>query len=242
MKIGRNKSSFSEHGVSIVKTRLYRLLRTLLTKNWPFYLQSVTEAINNSKNSGIGGLKPAQIKGPEDDPLVDKAIGYKLEVDVDTQKRNQRKYENDKRNIQVGSYVYVDFPPDSFEKSFDTKRNQLFIVNRIDAGKFPAIYKVEDLMGTIQPGWFYKEQLLPTSKPEANSFFKVEKIVKKRTRKGKKELFVKYLHYPAKFNQGSFIEWINRVDKFYYTLSCYYIPTCSMSLLLFYFSFPDWQI
>ncbi len=103
----------------MVKRRLYRLMRTLLTANWPKYLQTVVKALNNTPNAGIGYLKPAEIQSPMDDPKVDAAIGVPEDVSPEEQKYNQAEYEigND---LQVNDHVYLDFPPATMEKGFDS--------------------------------------------------------------------------------------------------------------------------
>ncbi len=138
VKTGANKASFSEHAILIIKRRLFRLMRTLLTKDWPHYLPKVVEAINNSKNPAIGGLLPAEIKSNVDDVLVDAAVGLQEDVDFEKQKKNQAAYERKQNNLQVGDYVYVPaFPPSPLDKSFDSKvkkiwfRYECFLLNNI---------------------------------------------------------------------------------------------------------------
>ncbi len=176
-------------------------MRTLLTKNWPKYLPKVVDALNQSPNSAIGGLRPGNIKSPMDDPKIDAAVGYRPEVPVSVQKKNQKEYEKNRNNLQVENHVFLDFTPTTFDKAFDTKRNQIFRIMRIDAGKNPPLYKLKDLMGKPIKGYYYAEQLLKTTKPKRNEYFKVEKILGERIKKGKTEVLVKYLHYGPKFNR-----------------------------------------
>ena len=91
-----------------------------MTRNWPKYLKRVTNAINNSPNSAIGGLKPGSINSTMDSTRIDEKIGFKEDVPVEEQKKNQVKYErqNKKTSIQVGNYVYLDYVPSAFDKSF----------------------------------------------------------------------------------------------------------------------------
>ncbi len=175
-----------------------------MTRNWPRYLNRVVTAINNSPNSAIGGLRPAIIKSPEDGPLIDKAIGIKLDTPVNTQNKNQKEYEQGPlRNtrIQVGNYVYLDFAPKPMDKSFDTKRNEIYKVIRIDAGKKPVLYKLANIMNVPLKGYYYSEQLLKTTKPKSNEYFAIEKILEEKNIRGKDYVFVKYLHYSDKFNK-----------------------------------------
>ncbi len=105
----------------MVKRRLYRLLRTLQIKNWPRYLDSVEKALNNSPNAAIGFLKPSSISSPLDDPQIDAAIGVPEDKTFQEQRKNQAEYEKmGESSLQVGDHVYMDFPPATLEKGFDT--------------------------------------------------------------------------------------------------------------------------
>ncbi len=57
------------------------------------------------------------------------------------------------------------------------------------------------------PGNYYKEQLLLTKPPEAGRYFRIESIVKSKVENGELLHYVKYLHYPRKFNK-----WIRESD------------------------------
>ena len=43
---------------------------------------------------------------------------------------------------------------------------------------------------------FYEKELTKSPAPKPDNYFNVEKILKERKIKGKKEYFVKYLYYP----------------------------------------------
>ncbi len=200
IKTGRHKAAFAEKGIQIVKRRLFRLLRTLRKENWPDYLESVVKAINNSPNIAIGFLRPSEIKAPEDDPKVDKAKGLKEDVSFQDQEEKQKKYERNSSLLQKGDHVHADFGPSVFAKGFDSPNYQLYKISRVDAGKFPVLFKLEDLAKDPVPGYFYKEQLTKALPPKDGTF-RVEKIIKEELRKGKPYVYVKYHHYPNKFNQ-----------------------------------------
>lgn len=51
------------------------------------------------------------------------------------------------------------------------------------------------------PGWYYAQQLKPAIKPTRSTDWLIEDVLKKRTVRGKKQVLVKYLFYPPKFNQ-----------------------------------------
>ena len=205
VKTGRHKAAFAEKGIQIVKRRLYRLLRAFTTQNWPKYFSQVVLAINKSPNPAIGNLRPSDIKTPEDDPKVDRAHGLKEDVSFQQQKVNQKKYEAKKSVLQKGDHVHAEFGPQSFEKSFDSPNYQLFRIARVHAGKMPILYKLEDLKGDPVVGYFYKEQLTKANEPKNGETFRIDKILKEEKINGVDSIYVKYLHYPPKFNQ-----WIPR--------------------------------
>lgn len=51
------------------------------------------------------------------------------------------------------------------------------------------------------PGSYYKQQLKTAPKPTDATYWTVEKVLKRRTVRGKEEVLVKFLFYPPKFNQ-----------------------------------------
>ena len=210
-KTGLNKASFAEHAIYLVKRRLYRILRSLLKDNWAFYLSQVVKNLNNTPNSAIGNLKPSEINSHLDDEKIDKIKGVPQYPTLNELIGNETSYSKNKKNIQLGDYVYADFPSKLFDKSFDTQRGQLYIVDRVLAGEKPEIYYLKDLLGAKVPGTFYGPQLHKTSPPKKGEFFKIEKILKTKKVKGKVLYLVKYLFYPDKFNS-----WILKTKISYY--------------------------
>ncbi len=200
IKTGQNKAALAERGIQTVKHRLFKLLRSLLTQNWPKYLSQTVENINKKQTAAIGGLRPIDINSPLDDPKIDEAIGIPEDVSFEDQVRNQKKYETDRKKFQKGDYVFADFGPSALGKGFDSPNYQIYKIVRIDAGKSPVLYKIADLNNKRVPGNFYRQQLRPSYQPR-NETFRIEYIVKERIRKNKKEVLVKYLHYPSKFNK-----------------------------------------
>ena len=68
------------------------------------------------------------------------------------------------------------------------------------------MYKVRDFHEELIEGDFYEADLQKVDK-DKDSLWLVEKIIKKRRRKGVTEIFVKFESWPDKFNQ-----WIKESD------------------------------
>lgn len=124
LKFGSNKASFAEWIISILKRRLYKILRDKLSHNWISVLQIVSEQFNDTPQKKIGFLKPKDINSIFDSVLVSES---KLENNVKVenytpykvQNENQTQYESQKQKLQENSYVYLDFKQSFFGKSFD---------------------------------------------------------------------------------------------------------------------------
>ena len=62
----------------------------------------------------------------------------------------------------------------------------------------PNVYKIRDLEGERVEGIFYESELQKVLNED--NVFKVESIIKTRTRNKQKEVLVKWFGYPDKFN------------------------------------------
>lgn len=120
-KYGRNKANFAEHGIQIVKRKLYLMLRSELSQQWESYLPKVTEGLNRTPLKRLGWLTPDVITNQVGSLAVDQArrnIGLPTNEEPTYQKKlwNQKNYNGD---LKVGDYVYLDFDEKLFDKSFD---------------------------------------------------------------------------------------------------------------------------
>ena len=99
-KFGRNKAFLAERGISLIKRRLYRLLRTHRTVEWDKYLPDVVASYNKTPQKAIGGLLPEQIRSPLDDPLIDSKVGPVAFPSLKTMLARQKRYEADESKLQ----------------------------------------------------------------------------------------------------------------------------------------------
>ena len=98
----------------------------------------------------------------------------------------------------VGDRVRISKAKRLFEKSYlPNFTEDLFIVYKRIARQVP-VYKLKDDAGEILDGTFYETELQKTI--ENDDVYRVEKILRKRKRKGVVEYFVKWKGYPDKFN------------------------------------------
>ena len=124
IKLGKNKANFAEHGILLVKRRLYKLLRGTLNNNWVLELPKIVQDLNNTPLRKLGGLTPNSIHSEIDSVNVSNArkslnVSVYTEPNFHIQRQNQTNYEKELNFLQVNDYVYLDFDEKLFDKSFD---------------------------------------------------------------------------------------------------------------------------
>lgn len=86
----------------------------------------------------------------------------------------------------------------TFEKGYTTNwTEELFKITEC-VKRSPAVYRICDLLEESIEGTFYPQEL---QKVKIKDVFPIDKIIKKRFKKGHVEYYVKYRGYPEKFNQ-----------------------------------------
>ncbi|MEW8547551.1 MAG: chromo domain-containing protein [Candidatus Thiodiazotropha sp.] len=102
--------------------------------------------------------------------------------------------------LKKGDFVRVSFSKRPFVKSYmDQFSTEVFKVSNRQMIQGIPIYQLEDLQGEAIQGNFYNSELLRLNKNIDNLWF-IEKIIKKRKRKGHWEYFVQWEGFPKKFN------------------------------------------
>lgn len=87
-------------------------------------------------------------------------------------------------------------------------RAEVFIVKKVDAFIQPPLFYLTDTNNDPIQGTFYREQLTKAPDPYGpNHYHDIEKVLKTKRIKGKKFYYVKFLHYPDKFNA-----WVSEDD------------------------------
>ena len=130
-KFGKNKASISEWAIFIIKKKLYMLLRGILSQDWVNYLPKVVQQFNHTPQTKLGGIPPEEILSLEDSAKVfdarkNKNITVFHEPNFKQQIENQKKYENNSLNLQVGDFVFLTLEEKLFDKSFDVQVKNVY--------------------------------------------------------------------------------------------------------------------
>ena len=194
----------SEINASVVE----RLNRTLKTKMWKYFTWKNTlrymevlpehEYLYNHWYHRSIKTKPVLVNRDNE-----KEVWNHLH---DTAPKTRQKV---KFKLQVGDQVRISKQRRTFKKG--TKDHDLpswsediFTISKRIARSTP-VYHIKDLLGEDIEGIFYGEELQKIIKTD--DVFKVEKVLKERMRKGKKEYLIKWMGYLDKFNS-----WVSETD------------------------------
>ena len=190
------KAAYAERVIRTLKTVVYRYFTHNQTYKYD-KLQDFVNDYNNRPHRSLSEKSPMEItKGNED-------ITWK-HLYIDTLKRN--KYSKSKRKplktfkYKRGDLVRLSHLKKVFDRDYQEKwTEEIFKVESRKLRQGIPVYKIVDYVDDPVQGTFYEPELQRVRK-DVNSLFRVENILRKRRRNGRREVFVKWLGWPNKFN------------------------------------------
>ena len=100
--------------------------------------------------------------------------------------------------FKVGDTVRISANRMVFDKAYEPNwTEEVYTVSEC-IKRHPPVYRIKDLNGEQLEGTFYEPELQKVD--ISDNIFTIEKVIKTRTRRGKKEYFVKWRGYPSSFN------------------------------------------
>ena len=119
-----NKANYAERYIYLLKRKLYLMMRSSLSDDWPKFVPFAVKALNSVHSKKLGGMTPGEVNSFFDDVKVrqaqaDNCVQVYEEPDYKQQDLNQKAYESSTNSLQVGTFVYLDYKPTAFDKAFD---------------------------------------------------------------------------------------------------------------------------
>lgn len=191
------KAAIAERAIRTFKGIMFKALTARLSYRYIDILQDVAKSMNARKNRSINRA-PIEVT-PNN--------VFEVWAFVQEQRRKE-KSRHEKHLLKPGDFVRVSKNKNSMmDKGFlPNYTDEIFkIIQRIPKKPRP-IYKLEDYKGEkIKEGW-YKEELQKVMKNE-ETLYRVDKVLRKRKRRGIKEVLVSWKGYSEKHNS-----WIPETD------------------------------
>ena len=168
-----------------VPPRMWRYFTAKKTMRYIEVLQDLVDSYNRSKHRSIQ-KKPINVTQKNEREVWHTLYG------------EREKEEPVKYKFEVGDQVRISKMKRTFEKGYlPNFSKEIFTVSQ-QIARHPPVYKLKDYDQEELSGTFYKEELQKVIKED--DVYEVEKILKTRGKGKNKEVYVKWLGYPAKFN------------------------------------------
>jgi len=182
------KASMIERFIRTIKSRLWKYFTANETREWTDVIQDLVHDYNNSFHTTIK-MTPVEASKPENSLTVWQNIYHPYLI----AKHGEAKF-------KVGQTVRISKYKRTFDKGFlPNFTEEFFKIKQVLYGT-PIVYKLEDLKGEDLSGIFYENELSPYTMTDETTY-KVEKVLGKKTIKGKKLVLVQYKGWPDKFNE-----------------------------------------
>lgn len=190
---GESKSVVAERFIRTLKTNIELYATSVGSRKWIDVLSKIVKKYNNTKHRTIK-MTPTEASKPEN------------EIPVFTNlTKGSEKNSSQKAKFHVNDQVRISRVKDTFEKGYTNNWSyEVFTIDEV-LDTNPVTYKLKDYHGDPIEGSFYSDELLKTTVPD---YFLVDKILKRRTRKGVNEVLVKFVGWPS----PKFDEWLDEAS------------------------------
>ncbi|MEW8544139.1 MAG: integrase core domain-containing protein [Candidatus Thiodiazotropha sp.] len=201
------KAQIVERFNKSLKQMIYKYLHNRSTYRYIDKLAELVHSYNHRPHRSLGALSPSQVTKDNEISLwnemyINRPYKKRRIKDDTVQKHNFTKLRPvSKFSFKVGDLCRVSFSRQAFERSFNQRfSEEVFRVRqRLMRANIP-VYLIADLQGQVIRGFFYGPELQRVSQID-QKLFKVEKILKRRGKGKKREVFVRWLGYGPTFDQ-----------------------------------------
>jgi hypothetical protein len=177
-----------------LKAKMYRYFTHRGTQRYIDILQKLIDSYNSSYHRSIK-MRPIDVNKSNESLVFQNLYNAKSFKDIFYKEKMKN------NSFKIGDTVRLKYDlNEQFDKSYyPLWTDQIFEVDNVINRKDKLLYTLK-MGGEKLARRFYPEELQKV-KVDNDTIYRVEKIVKRRTVNGRKEVFVKWLNYPPSFNQ-----------------------------------------
>lgn len=169
-----------------IQNLIFRFMTENSTNRYIDHLDRILETYNSRYHRMIG-MSPIEAENnPEAELYINNLISKR--------DSNMKKIDP---SLKVGDTVRISKQKDKFSRGYQPQSDiEMFKIRSISQNKkIPLYYLIDENNENIEGG-FYKHELTPVN----ISIYRIEKILKRRTFRGQRQLFVKWEGYSDRFN------------------------------------------
>lgn len=198
------KANYAERVIRTMKNIMYRYLLKNRTYRYIDILQDLVTSYNQRPHRSLGERAPATVDKNNADEIrlisflatrkkSMKNIQIKKSINVKKKKKPIFRY-------KIGDDVRISQLKHPFQRDYQQKWTEEYfkVTQRYKRDGIP-VYKVKDLTEEPIEGTFYESELQKVVK-SGDILYRVEKVLRKRKRGNRNEVYVKWDGWPNKFN------------------------------------------
>jgi DNA-directed RNA polymerase beta' subunit len=193
------KACYAERAIKTIKKRIYKYFTQKQTYKYIDKLQDFAYSYNNTYHRSIN-MKPSEVSKENEKQLWFYQYAEPL-------LKNEKVLNQHKAKFKPGDLVRLSHIKQIFDREYNIRwSGEIFrLTDVIWTNRIP-MYKVKDYYNSDIQGYMYGEELQKVTMDEDHPY-KIDKIIKTRTRKGIKQHYVSWLYWGPKFNS-----WVNASD------------------------------
>ena len=189
------KAAFAERTIYTIKKRLIQAMISKKTKRWLEILPKITDSYNNSYHRTIG-MKPNEVTKENEADIWNRVYLPQKQA----AKRPGTTNRKPEYKFKLGDIVKVTIAPGKFNRGYNERFSQEnFSVTSRATRQGKDVYELKDFDNETILGKFYPQQLQRVTTND-NEIYEIEKIVKSRTVRGKKQHLVHWRGWSKKFD------------------------------------------
>lgn len=191
------KANIAERVIKTVKSKIMRYFTQHQTHRYIDILPAIVEAYNNRKHSSIG-MAPSAVNS-QNAKTVWERLYAPPKMYAHLLGRENHPAPAPFR-YQVGDYVRISYIKHKFSRYYDQSwSGELFQITQRKRRQSLAVYTLRDYSGEPISGTFYEPELQGV-KVDPDAIYKIERVLKKRTIRGKTSYLVRWQHWPSKYD------------------------------------------
>lgn len=193
------KANYAERAIKTIKKRIYRFFTHKQTYRYIDKIQDFASSYNHTFHRSIN-MKPSEVTKENEKQLWFRQYAEPM-------MKKKKPLSQQKAKLKPGDLVRITYIKQKFDREYNEHwTGELFrIIDVVWTNRIP-MYRIKDFHNSEIKGYMYGEELQKVTMDE-NQPYKIEEILKTRTRKGVKEVYVKWLYWDNSHNS-----WINAAD------------------------------
>ena len=191
------KANYSERLIKTLKHKLFRYMMKSRTQRYIDILQDTVQSYNQTVHRSLGEA-PASIS--KDNEGESRLKQYLLRHATDKTKKKRKNKIKRPYRLEIGQTVRLSHVRGLFDREYSQKwTGEIFKIKTCFKREGIPVYRLESWDEEKVEGTLYEQELQSIRVDDSTEYF-IQDILKRRVRNKRKEVLVRWLHWPQKYD------------------------------------------